>query len=173
MPGPLPCAPAGVEALLAYYDIGVVGREVVIVGCGATLGRALAVLLVRRRSTADADVAVVRTGVKDWACYTRRAGILVAAAGVRGIVQPEHVKPGAVVVGGGVRCEGRGVLPDVDESVATVAGAITPACWWCRPHRRGDAVPLRRCGRRTCRSMTHARAVVAALYRCPVKSMLG
>ncbi|MEU7826389.1 tetrahydrofolate dehydrogenase/cyclohydrolase catalytic domain-containing protein [Catellatospora sp. NPDC049133] len=126
IPGPLPCTPAGIEALLAHYDIGVAGREVVILGRGATLGRPLAMLLAQKRPTADAAVTVVHTGVKDWARYTRRADILIAAAGVPGIIQPEHVKPGAVVVGGGVRYEGRRILPDVDESVATVAGAITP-----------------------------------------------
>lgn len=126
LPGPLPCTPAGIEALLAYYDIPVSGREVVILGRGATLGRPLAVLLGQKRPTANAAVTVVHTGVPDWARYTRRADILIAAAGVPGIIQPEHVKPGAVVVGGGVRYEGRRLLPDVDESCAQVAGAITP-----------------------------------------------
>jgi methylenetetrahydrofolate dehydrogenase (NADP+) / methenyltetrahydrofolate cyclohydrolase len=68
----------------------------------------------------------VHTGVPDWSQHTRRAEIVIAAAGVPGILQPEHVRPGAVVVGGGVRYEGRKLLPDVDESVAEVAGAITP-----------------------------------------------
>ena len=98
----------------------------VILGRGATLGRPLAILLAQKRPTANAAVTVVHTGVPDWPRYTRRADILIAAAGVPGIVQPEHVKPGAVVVGGGVRYEGRRLLPDVDEACATVAGAITP-----------------------------------------------
>src|SRR5439155_21299427 len=85
-----------------------------------------AILLAQKRPTANAAVTVVHTGVPDWPRYTRRADILIAAAGVPGIVQPEHVKPGAVVVGGGVRYEGRRLLPDVDEACATVAGAITP-----------------------------------------------
>jgi methylenetetrahydrofolate dehydrogenase (NADP+)/methenyltetrahydrofolate cyclohydrolase len=126
MPGPLPCTPAGIEALLAYYDIPVAGREVVILGRGATLGRPLAMLLAQKRPTANAAVTVVHTGVKDWDRYTRRAEILVAAAGVPGIIQPEHVRPGATVIGAGVRYEGRRLLPDVDESCAEVAGAITP-----------------------------------------------
>ncbi|MCW2881520.1 MAG: bifunctional 5,10-methylene-tetrahydrofolate dehydrogenase/5,10-methylene-tetrahydrofolate [Sphaerisporangium sp.] len=126
MPGPVPCTPAGIEALLAYYDIPVSGREVVILGRGATLGRPLAMLLSQKRPTANAAVTVVHTGVPDWARYTQRADILIAAAGVPGIIQPGHVKPGAVVVGGGVRYEGRRLLPDVDESVESVAGAITP-----------------------------------------------
>ncbi len=126
LPGPLPCTPAGIEALLAYHDIPVAGREVVVLGRGATLGRPLSILLAQKRPTANAAVTVVHTGVGDWPRYTRRADVLVAAAGVPGIVRPEHVKPGAVVIGGGVRYEGRRLLPDVDESCARVAGAITP-----------------------------------------------
>ncbi|SNY49476.1 bifunctional 5,10-methylenetetrahydrofolate dehydrogenase/5,10-methenyltetrahydrofolate cyclohydrolase [Paractinoplanes atraurantiacus] len=126
MPGPLPCTPAGIEALLAHYEIPVAGREVVILGRGATLGRPLSMLLAQKRPTANAAVTVVHTGVKDWARYTQRAEILIAAAGVPGIIQPEHVKPGATVIGAGVRYEGRRLLPDVDESCAEVAGAITP-----------------------------------------------
>ena len=126
LPGPQPCTPAGIEALLAYYDIPVSGHEVVILGRGATLGRPLAVLLAQKRPTANAAVTVVHTGVPDWPRYTLRADILIAAAGVPGIIQPEHVKPGATVIGGGVRYEGRRLLPDVDESCAEVAGAITP-----------------------------------------------
>ncbi len=126
LPGPLPCTPAGIEALLAFYQIQVSGREVVILGRGATLGRPLAVMLAQKRPTANAAVTVVHTGVPDWPRYTVRADILIAAAGVPGIIQPEHVKPGSVVIGGGVRYEGRRLLPDVDESCERVAGAITP-----------------------------------------------
>ncbi|WP_436527156.1 bifunctional 5,10-methylenetetrahydrofolate dehydrogenase/5,10-methenyltetrahydrofolate cyclohydrolase [Actinoplanes sp. HUAS TT8] len=126
LPGPLPCTPAGIEALLAHHGIEISGREVVILGRGATLGRPLAMLLAQKRPTANAAVTVVHTGVKDWPRYTQRAEILIAAAGVPGIIQPEHVKPGATVIGAGVRYEGRRLLPDVDESCAAVAGAITP-----------------------------------------------
>jgi methylenetetrahydrofolate dehydrogenase (NADP+)/methenyltetrahydrofolate cyclohydrolase len=126
MKGPVPCTPAGIEALLAYHEIPVSGREVCILGRGTTLGRPLAILLSQKRPTANAAVTVVHTGVPDWPEYTRRAEIVVAAAGVPGILRAEHVRPGAVVVGGGVRYEGRRLLPDVDEGVAEVAGAITP-----------------------------------------------
>ena len=125
-PGPVPCTPAGIEALLAHYEIPVSGQEVVVLGRGTTLGRPLALLLSQKRPTANAAVTVVHTGVPDWPRYTRRAAIVVAAAGVPGILRPEHVGPGATVIGGGVRYEGRRLLPDVDESVAEVAGAITP-----------------------------------------------
>jgi methylenetetrahydrofolate dehydrogenase (NADP+)/methenyltetrahydrofolate cyclohydrolase len=126
VPGPVPCTPAGIEALLAHYEIPVSGREVVILGRGFTLGRPLALLLSQKRPTANAAVTVVHTGVPDWPRYTQRAEIVIAAAGVPGILRPEHIRPGAVVVGGGVRYEGRRLLPDVDESCEQVAGWITP-----------------------------------------------
>ena len=126
MPGPVPCTPAGIEAILAHYEIPVSGREVCILGRGATLGRPLALLLSQKRPTANAAVTVVHTGVPDWPEYTKRADVVVAAAGVPGILQPEHLTPGVVVVGGGVRYEGKRLLPDVDERCEDVAGWITP-----------------------------------------------
>jgi methylenetetrahydrofolate dehydrogenase (NADP+)/methenyltetrahydrofolate cyclohydrolase len=126
MPGPVPCTPAGIEALLAHYEIPVAGRHVCILGRGTTLGRPLALLLSQKRPTANAAVTVVHTGVPNWADYTRDAEIVIAAAGVPGILQPEHITPGTTVIGGGVRYEGRKLLPDVDESCEQVAGAITP-----------------------------------------------
>ena len=126
MPGPVPCTPAGIEALLAHYEIPVSGRSVCILGRGTTLGRPLSLLLTQKRPTANAAVTVVHTGVPNWADYTRAAEIVIAAAGVPGILQPEHITPGATVIGGGVRYEGRKLLPDVDESCEAVAGAITP-----------------------------------------------
>jgi methylenetetrahydrofolate dehydrogenase (NADP+)/methenyltetrahydrofolate cyclohydrolase len=126
MPGPVPCTPAGIEALLAHYEIPVSGRSVCVLGRGTTLGRPLSLLLTQKRPTANAAVTVVHTGVPNWADYTRAAEIVIAAAGVPGILQPEHITPGATVIGGGVRYEGRKLLPDVDESCEAVAGAITP-----------------------------------------------
>lgn len=124
--GPVPCTPAGIEALLAHYEVPVAGRNLVILGRGITLGRPLALLMSAKRPTANAAVTVVHTGVPDWPEYTRRADIVVAAAGVPGILRPEHLTPGVVVVGGGVRYEGRRLLPDVDEACEAVAGWITP-----------------------------------------------
>jgi methylenetetrahydrofolate dehydrogenase (NADP+)/methenyltetrahydrofolate cyclohydrolase len=126
IPGPVPCTPAGIEALLAHYDIPVAGRDVCILGRGVTLGRPLALLLSQKRPTANAAVTVVHTGVADWRRYTRRADVVVAAAGVPGIVQPDDIRPGAVVVGGGQSYRGRTILPDVDERCEEVAGYITP-----------------------------------------------
>src|SRR5690606_16094086 len=126
MPGPVPCTPAGIEALLAHYEVPISGREVCILGRGTTLGRPLALLLSQKRPTANAAVTVVHTGVPNWSDYTRRAEVVIAAAGVPGILRPEHLTPGVVVVGGGVRYEGKRLLPDVDERCEEVAGAITP-----------------------------------------------
>ena len=126
LPGPVPCTPAGIEALLAHYQIAISGKEVCILGRGTTLGRPLSLLLTQKRPTANAAVTVVHTGVPDWDRYTRRASVVVAAAGVPGILKPEHITPGATVIGGGVRYEGKRLLPDVDEACNEVAGAITP-----------------------------------------------
>jgi methylenetetrahydrofolate dehydrogenase (NADP+)/methenyltetrahydrofolate cyclohydrolase len=126
IPGPVSCTPAGIEAILTHYEVPVAGRNVVIVGRGVTIGRPLSILLSQKRPTANAAVTLVHTGVPDWADYTRRADILVAAAGVPGMIQPEHIRPGGVVIGAGVRYEGRKLLPDVDESCEEVAGHITP-----------------------------------------------
>ena len=126
MAGPLPCTPAGIEALLQFYGITVAGRDVVILGRGFTLGRPLSMLLSLKRPGGNAAVTVVHTGVPDWADHTRRADIVIAAAGVPGILKPEHLSPGQVVIGGGVRYEGKKLLPDVDEACNDVAGWITP-----------------------------------------------
>jgi methylenetetrahydrofolate dehydrogenase (NADP+) / methenyltetrahydrofolate cyclohydrolase len=93
MPGPVSCTPAGIEALLAHYEIPLAGRGVCILGRGTTLGRPLALLLSQKRPTANAAVTVVHTGVLDWPEYTKRAEIVIAAAGVPGILQPEHLTP--------------------------------------------------------------------------------
>jgi methylenetetrahydrofolate dehydrogenase (NADP+)/methenyltetrahydrofolate cyclohydrolase len=126
VPGPVSCTPAGIEALLAFYEIPVAGREVVIVGRGTTIGRPLGLLLSQKRPTANAAVTQVHTGVKDWQRYALRADVVIAAAGVPGMIQPEHLTPGVTVVGAGVRYEGRKLLPDVDVACEDVAGAITP-----------------------------------------------
>jgi methylenetetrahydrofolate dehydrogenase (NADP+) / methenyltetrahydrofolate cyclohydrolase len=124
---PLACTPAGIQALLVHYGVPIEGQHVVIVGRGLTIGRPLANLLSLKRPNANAAVTVVHTGVPDLAEHTRRADIVVAAAGVPSIVKPDMVRPGAAVVSAGITWgDGRRLLPDVDESVAEVAGWITP-----------------------------------------------
>ncbi len=125
-PGPLPCTPAGIQAILAHYEVPVTGRHVVIVGRGVTLGRPLALLLSLKRPHANAAVTVVHTGVPNWVEHTQRADIVIGAAGSPNLIQPHMVRPGAAVIGGGITWEGRRLVSDVDESVAEVAGWITP-----------------------------------------------
>lgn len=124
--GPVPCTPAGIQAMLQHYGIDIAGREVVVLGRGPTLGRPLSLLLTLKQPGANAVVTVVHTGAKDVRPFTRRADIVVAALGVPRFVVPEMIKPGAVVVSGGISWEGRKLLPDVDESVGEVASWITP-----------------------------------------------
>jgi methylenetetrahydrofolate dehydrogenase (NADP+)/methenyltetrahydrofolate cyclohydrolase len=126
LPGPVSCTPAGVEALLAHYEVPVAGRDVVIMGRGTTLGRPLSLLLSQKRPTANAAVTVVHTGVPDWAEHTRRADIVISGVGVPSIIRPEHIRPGAAVVSAGAQYKGKRILPDVDESCEEVAGWITP-----------------------------------------------
>jgi methylenetetrahydrofolate dehydrogenase (NADP+) / methenyltetrahydrofolate cyclohydrolase len=125
-PGPVPCTPAGIQAMFVHYGIDIAGRDVVVVGRGPTLGRPLALLLTLKQAGANAAVTVVHSGVADLGVHTRRADVVVAAAGVPSIVTPDMVTPGAVVVSGGQSWAGRRALPDVDESVGEVAGWITP-----------------------------------------------
>jgi methylenetetrahydrofolate dehydrogenase (NADP+)/methenyltetrahydrofolate cyclohydrolase len=125
-PGPLPCTPAGIVELLAAHKVPVEGRHVVVIGRGLTIGRPLALLLAMRRPGCNAAVTVVHTGVDDMAGLVRQADVIVAAAGVAGLVTPDMVKPGAAVVGAGTSWEGKRLMSDVQEDVAEVAGWITP-----------------------------------------------
>ena len=124
--GPLPCTPAGIQAMLLHYGISIDGREVVIVGRGPTLGRPLSLLLTLKQPGGNAAVTVVHTAVRDIGALTRRADVVVAAVGVPGFVKPEMIKPGAVVVSGGITWEGKKLLADVDEACGEVASWITP-----------------------------------------------
>ena len=124
--GPLPCTPRGIQMMLEAYEIPVEGQHVCVIGRGLTIGRPMALLMALKRTTANAAVTVVHTGVPDLAAYTRQADIVIAAAGVPNLVTPDMIKPGAAVIGGGLTREGKRILSDVDESVAEVAGWITP-----------------------------------------------
>ena len=125
-PGPLPCTPAGIVDLLQANDVPVEGRHVVVIGRGLTIGRPLALLLAMKRPGCNAAVTVVHTGVEDMSALVRQGDVVVAAAGRAGLVTPHMVKPGAAVVGAGTSWAGKKLLSDVDESVAEVAGWLTP-----------------------------------------------
>ena len=124
--GPVPATPAGIREMFVHYGIDVAGKHVVVVGRGPTLGRPLALLLTLKAPGANAAVTVVHTGVPDVGAYTREADIVISAVGVPSTITPDMVRPGAVVVSGGVSWRGRVLLPDVDESVGEVASWITP-----------------------------------------------
>ena len=125
-PGLLPCTPAGIIEMLKFYDIEVEGKNVVVVGRGTTLGRPMALLMTTKQAGANAATTVVHTGVPDIAKYTREADIVIAAVGRPGTITKDMVKPGAVVVSGGISWEGKKLLPDVNEDVGDVASWITP-----------------------------------------------
>jgi methylenetetrahydrofolate dehydrogenase (NADP+)/methenyltetrahydrofolate cyclohydrolase len=123
-PAPLPCTPIGCVELLRRYDVPIAGAHVVIVGRGITVGRPLALILTRRSE--NATVTVCHTGTKDLAAEVRQGDIVVAAAGVPGIITAEVVRPGAAVLDVGVsRLEGKPV-GDVAADVADVAGWLSP-----------------------------------------------
>ena len=122
--GPLPCTPVGVIELLRRHGVELNGADVVVVGRGLTVGRPLGLLLTRRSE--NSTVTLCHTGTRDLAAHTRTADIVVAAAGVPGCVTADMIKPGAIVVSGGISWEGRKLLPDVDESVNEVASWVTP-----------------------------------------------
>jgi methylenetetrahydrofolate dehydrogenase (NADP+) / methenyltetrahydrofolate cyclohydrolase len=122
--GPLPCTPVGVIELLRRHDVEIEGAEVVVIGRGITVGRPLGLLLTRR--TENATVTLCHTRTRDLAGHVRRADIVVAAAGVPGIISGEMVKPGAAVLDVGVsRVDGK-IAGDVAADVAEVAGWLSP-----------------------------------------------
>ncbi|MFC4910635.1 bifunctional methylenetetrahydrofolate dehydrogenase/methenyltetrahydrofolate cyclohydrolase [Actinomadura gamaensis] len=123
-PGSLPCTPKGIVELLRRFDVPIAGAEVVVVGRGITVGRSLGLLLTRR--TENATVTLCHTGTRDLAAHTRNADIIVAAAGVPGLITAGMVKPGAAVLDVGVsRVDGK-LAGDVAEDVREVAGWVAP-----------------------------------------------
>ncbi|ABK52159.1 5,10-methylenetetrahydrofolate dehydrogenase (NADP+) / methenyltetrahydrofolate cyclohydrolase [Acidothermus cellulolyticus 11B] len=128
-PGPLPCTPRGCLELLRRYEVPIAGADVVVIGRGITVGRALGLLLTRRSE--NATVTTCHTGTKDLAAHVRRADIVVAAAGVPGLVTPDIVKPGAAVLDVGITRvigdDGRArYTGDVHPDVREVAGWLAP-----------------------------------------------
>ncbi|ATL83570.1 bifunctional methylenetetrahydrofolate dehydrogenase/methenyltetrahydrofolate cyclohydrolase [Streptomyces solisilvae] len=123
--GPLPCTPQGVIQLLRHHGVEINGAHVVVVGRGITVGRSIGLLLTRRSE--NATVTLCHTGTRDLPGILRQADIIVAAAGVRHLVRPEDVKPGAAVLDVGVSRDEHGkIAGDVHPGVAEVAGWLSP-----------------------------------------------
>jgi methylenetetrahydrofolate dehydrogenase (NADP+)/methenyltetrahydrofolate cyclohydrolase len=123
-PAPLPCTPRGIVTLLSRYQVALDGAEVVVVGRGVTVGRPLGLLLTRRSE--NATVTLCHTGTRDLASHLRRADVVVAAAGVPGLVTADLVKPGAAVLDVGITRTESGLVGDVDPGVRRVAGHLAP-----------------------------------------------
>lgn len=123
-PAPLPCTPRGIVALLRRHAVAIAGAHVVVLGRGVTVGRPLGLLLTRKSE--NATVTLCHTGTVDLAGHLIRADIVVAAAGVPGLVTADVVKPGAAVLDVGItRAQGR-LVGDVADDVREVAAFVAP-----------------------------------------------
>jgi methylenetetrahydrofolate dehydrogenase (NADP+)/methenyltetrahydrofolate cyclohydrolase len=122
----LACTPAGVLELLDAAGVECAGAEIVIVGRSTLVGRPLSIMLTLKGR--DATVTLAHSRTRDLGEVCRRAEVLVVAAGVRGLVTADMIRPGAVVIDVGTnRTEDGRLVGDVDfESASEVAGAITP-----------------------------------------------
>jgi methylenetetrahydrofolate dehydrogenase (NADP+)/methenyltetrahydrofolate cyclohydrolase len=132
-PDYLPCTPAGIQQLLIRSGTNIEGAEVVVVGRSNIVGKPIANILLQKREGANATVTVCHTRTHDMASHTRRADILIVAAGKPKAVTADMVKEGTVVIDVGVNRigktpEGKAILcGDVDfEAVKEKASAITP-----------------------------------------------
>ena len=126
-----PCTPHGVVKLLNRNGITTAGKEVVIVGRSNIVGKPLAMMLMQKPTTGnpaagDATVTVAHTRTRDLASVCRRAEILVAAVGVAGVITPDRVQPGAVVIDVGMNTVNGKLTGDVHPGVAEVAAALSP-----------------------------------------------
>lgn len=131
---PLPCTPRAVIDLLLRADYDLRGKHVVVVGRGVTIGRSIGLLLTRRQI--NATVTLTHTGTTDLPSYLRQADVVVAAAGVKHLVRPEDVKPGAAVLDVGVTRE-----DDLETGATTVFGDVAPGvedvAGWLSPNPGG------------------------------------
>jgi methylenetetrahydrofolate dehydrogenase (NADP+)/methenyltetrahydrofolate cyclohydrolase len=127
VPAFLPATPLGIIELLARSGVSMQGADVVVVGRGVLVGMPLAVILAQKSRRGNATVTLCHTATRDLGAHTRRADVLVVAAGRPKTVTADMVKPGAVVVDVGTNRIDGALVGDVDfEGVAEVAGAVTP-----------------------------------------------
>ena len=120
----LPCTPAGIMEMLRYYDIGIAGKNCVVIGRSNIVGKPMAMLLLQQNGT----VTICHSKTRDLAAHTRNADILVAAVGIPHFVTADMVKDGAVVIDVGMDRDENGKLcGDVDfGGVEPKASYITP-----------------------------------------------
>jgi methylenetetrahydrofolate dehydrogenase (NADP+)/methenyltetrahydrofolate cyclohydrolase len=122
-----PATPYGIVELLLRSGIDLQGQEVVVVGYGELVGTPLSIMMAQDTIRGNCTVTITHARTKNLSEHTRRADILVAAAGVPELITGDMIKPGATVVDVGVHRTDHGIVGDVrfDEAVE-VAGAITP-----------------------------------------------
>ncbi len=122
-----PATPYGIVELLLRSGIELEGAQVVVVGYGELVGAPLSIMLAEDSIRGNATVTICHAKTRDLVEQTRRADILVAAAGRPQLITADMVKPGAVVVDVGVHRTDHGLVGDVKfDEVKEVAGAITP-----------------------------------------------
>lgn len=132
--GFVPATPAGVQELLQRSGVETKGKDCVVVGRSNIVGKPMAALLLQNRPGGNATVTICHSATRDLAAHTRRADILIVAAGRAGMVTGQMIKPGAVVIDVGVNRvndqsapKGYRLVGDVEfESASTVASQITP-----------------------------------------------
>ena len=118
-----PCTPRGVMKLLDHAGVPIEGREAVVLGRSTIVGKPMAMMLTARSAT----VTLCHSRTRDLAGYTRRADIVVAAAGRPGLVTGAMLKPGAAVIDVGINRTTAGLAGDVDFADARKsAGWLTP-----------------------------------------------
>jgi methylenetetrahydrofolate dehydrogenase (NADP+) / methenyltetrahydrofolate cyclohydrolase len=130
----LPCTPAGIQELIVRSGTETKGAEVVVVGRSNIVGKPIAMMMAQKGVGANSTVTIVHTGTKYLASHCKRADILVVAAGVPNLVEPEWIKPGATVIDVGVNRIGKNektgkaiLRGDVDfDKAKEIAGKITP-----------------------------------------------
>jgi methylenetetrahydrofolate dehydrogenase (NADP+) / methenyltetrahydrofolate cyclohydrolase len=132
--GFVPCTPAGIQYMLEQYHIPTQGAECVIVGRSNIVGKPMAALMLQPGANADATVTICHSRTRDLAVHTRRADILIVAAGRARMIGAEMVKPGAVVIDVGMNRipdaatkSGTRLVGDVEfDAVRPLASFITP-----------------------------------------------
>lgn len=134
MPAPLPCTPRGIIELLRHHDVPITGARFCVIGCGLTVGRPLGLMLTRRSE--HATVTLCHEATVDVAAHTRVADVVVAAAGVAHLVQPDWISPGATVLSVGITRTIEGILGDVHPAVDGVAGKVSGATGGVGPMTR-------------------------------------
>ena len=132
-PDYIPCTPHGIQQLLVRSGTEIAGAEVVVVGRSNIVGKPIANILLQKKEGANATVTICHTGTKDMSFHTKRADILIVAAGKPKAITADMVKEGVVVIDVGVNrigktAEGKAILcGDVDfDAVKEKAKAITP-----------------------------------------------